>query len=75
LVSGAVFVEMENGARRVLAADNPVQRQAIAKTLLTPASAGDDAATKYVYRHLVNGDAMLLNRQPTLHKPSIMSHR
>jgi DNA-directed RNA polymerase beta' subunit len=23
----------------------------------------------------MNGDAMLLNRQPTLHKPSIMSHK
>jgi DNA-directed RNA polymerase beta' subunit len=30
---------------------------------------------KVVYRHLMNGDAMLLNRQPTLHKPSIMSHK
>ena len=29
----------------------------------------------FFYRHLKNGDAMLLNRQPTLHKPSIMSHR
>jgi DNA-directed RNA polymerase I subunit RPA1 len=28
-----------------------------------------------VYRHLKDGDAMLLNRQPTLHKPSIMAHR
>ena len=28
-----------------------------------------------IYRHLKNGDAMLLNRQPTLHKPSIMAHR
>ena len=29
----------------------------------------------FFFRHLKNGDAMLLNRQPTLHKPSIMSHR
>ena len=29
----------------------------------------------YFFRHLKNGDAMLLNRQPTLHKPSIMAHR
>ena len=28
-----------------------------------------------MYRHLKDGDAMLLNRQPTLHKPSIMAHR
>lgn len=53
------------------------QREALAKTLLTPTSgdSGLDAGIKYVHRHLKNGDAMLLNRQPTLHKPSIMSHR
>ena len=28
-----------------------------------------------VYRHLVNGDTVLMNRQPSLHKPSIMAHR
>lgn len=27
-----------------------------------------------VYRHLCNGDILLVNRQPTLHKPSIMAH-
>ena len=30
---------------------------------------------KKVYRHVINGDYLLLNRQPTLHKPSIMAHR
>jgi DNA-directed RNA polymerase I subunit RPA1 len=29
---------------------------------------------KKVFRHLRNGDFLLLNRQPTLHKPSIMAH-
>ena len=28
-----------------------------------------------VYRHLKDGDVLLLNRQPTLHKPSIMAHK
>ena len=28
-----------------------------------------------VERHLVNGDIVLLNRQPTLHKQSMMGHR
>jgi DNA-directed RNA polymerase I subunit RPA1 len=28
-----------------------------------------------VYRHLVDGDALLVNRQPTLHKPGIMAHK
>ncbi|KAL9398405.1 hypothetical protein Peur_007366 [Populus x canadensis] len=29
---------------------------------------------KIVYRHLQDGDIVLVNRQPTLHKPSIMAH-
>ena len=28
-----------------------------------------------VNRHLLSGDVLLLNRQPTLHKPSIMAHK
>lgn len=28
-----------------------------------------------VYRHLMDGDIVILNRQPTLHKPSMMCHR
>ena len=30
---------------------------------------------KKVYRHLRDGDMLILNRQPTLHKPSMMAHR
>ncbi|KAJ4969995.1 hypothetical protein NE237_003094 [Protea cynaroides] len=30
--------------------------------------------SKVVYRHLQDGDIVLVNRQPTLHKPSIMAH-
>jgi len=28
-----------------------------------------------VLRHLRTGDAVLVNRQPTLHKPSMMAHK
>jgi DNA-directed RNA polymerase I subunit RPA1 len=31
-------------------------------------------SVKRVLRHLRNGDMLLVNRQPTLHKPSIMGH-
>jgi DNA-directed RNA polymerase I subunit RPA1 len=30
---------------------------------------------KVVYRHLVDGDLLLTNRQPTLHKPGLMAHK
>ncbi|KAJ0246730.1 DNA-directed RNA polymerase I subunit 1 [Hirschfeldia incana] len=29
---------------------------------------------KTVYRHMQDGDVVLVNRQPTLHKPSLMAH-
>ncbi|KAH9452849.1 hypothetical protein Pst134EB_016801 [Puccinia striiformis f. sp. tritici] len=31
--------------------------------------------SKRVHRHLDDGDILILNRQPTLHKPSMMCHR
>ena len=30
---------------------------------------------KVVYRHLIDGDNVMFNRQPTLHKPGLMAHR
>lgn len=74
---GAVIVEDEAGRALRLKADDPLQRESIAKQLLKP---GDQAkpfngGVKRVFRHLVNGDVLLLNRQPTLHRPSIMAHK
>jgi len=58
------------------------QRTAIANQLLTPQEgerAGlhtrTPAINKKVYRHLKDGDILILNRQPTLHKPSMMCHK
>src|SRR5712672_926882 len=61
------------------------QRTAIANQLLTPqdGSRADrrrfatrtTAINKKVFRHLRDGDVLILNRQPTLHKPSMMAHR
>ncbi|GJP44529.1 hypothetical protein CLOM_g3917 [Closterium sp. NIES-68] len=33
------------------------------------------AMVKSVYRHMRDGDVVLVNRQPTLHRPGIMAHR
>lgn len=61
------------------------QRTAIANQLLTPqdGSRADrrrfatrtTTINKKVFRHLRDGDMLILNRQPTLHKPSMMVHR
>lgn len=52
---------------------------------LDPGAAGAAAAAgarssggtgvKRVYRHLMDDDIVLMNRQPSLHKPSMMAHR
>ena len=72
-------MENESGYRKLIDPHNTAQRESLAKTLLTSSSnglgSGEGSGTKFVYRHLINGDPMLLNRQPTLHKPSIMSHK
>ncbi|XP_077865105.1 DNA-directed RNA polymerase I subunit RPA1-like [Saccoglossus kowalevskii] len=73
---GASIVENEDGSKTLLRADRPTQRDAIAKQLLTPSSASSGLlGCKKVHRHVKNGDLVLLNRQPTLHKPSIMAHK
>lgn len=71
---GAEKLEIENGRIIRIPADSIQKRKGIAKRLLTP----DEYKTsglKIVHRHLINGDILILNRQPTLHKPSMMAHR
>nr|CAG4651562.1 EOG090X00BV [Triops cancriformis] len=74
---GAVSVEDDTGRMVRLSPTDPVQREGVAKSLLTPSAGGSksDMKQKIVHRHLQNGDVLLLNRQPSLHKPSIMAHR
>lgn len=73
---GAFAIENENGQIVSLRNKSVDDRVSLANQLLAPSS--NNAAktrSKKVYRHLTNGDVVLMNRQPTLHKPSIMGHR
>ncbi|KAI0082411.1 beta and beta-prime subunits of DNA dependent RNA-polymerase [Panus rudis PR-1116 ss-1] len=83
---GATMVEYEDGHLQFLEKMTVEQRTAIANQLLTPQDEGSGAArsglstrtpaiNKKVYRHLRDGDMLILNRQPTLHKPSMMVHK
>ncbi|BFZ55031.1 hypothetical protein PYCC9005_002069 [Savitreella phatthalungensis] len=80
---GATAVQNEDGTIVSLATLTQEGRTAIANQLLTPQNRTGTglegsriaATNKKVFRHLRNGDMLLLNRQPTLHKPSIMAHR
>ncbi|KAI5149530.1 DNA-directed RNA polymerase I subunit RPA1 [Enteropsectra breve] len=62
---GCSFVE-SNGALTNLAYISNKARLAIANQLLD--------GTKTVWRHLVSGDPVIVNRQPTLHAVSLMTH-
>lgn len=65
---GAHYIE-ENGHKILLERATLDQREAFARQLL------DNAENKIVYRHLLSGDALLFNRQPTLHKNSMTVHQ
>ncbi|CAD8139664.1 unnamed protein product [Paramecium octaurelia] len=63
---GALYFQ-EDGKKIALEYLTPQQRMAIVREL----GSGEN---KVVWRHLRTGDVMLFNRQPSLHKPSIMGH-
>lgn len=72
---GAVMIQTEDGKITKINPKNKTQQEGILKRLLTPGEQNSGfRGLKVVYRHLCNGDVMLVNRQPTLHKPSIMAH-
>lgn len=81
---GASHVEHDDGKITSLEFLSLERRTALANTLLTPdgqtkLTTGNTPLPTYlnkkVHRHLEDDDILLVNRQPTLHKPSIMGHR
>ncbi|VVD05829.1 unnamed protein product [Leptidea sinapis] len=71
---GAEKLEIKNGRTIIIPADSIEKRKSLAKRLLTPEEY-KKPGLKIVHRHLINGDILILNRQPSLHKPSMMAHR
>lgn len=88
---GAVAVRGEDGYETLLGKLTLEQRTALANQLLTPqgdvsrhakgtfaglgAPTSTPSTNKKVLRHLLDGDILVMNRQPTLHKPSMMAHK
>jgi DNA-directed RNA polymerase I subunit RPA1 len=73
---GAAAIENENGQVINLRSKSQDERLALANQLLASSNnSANGVRNKKVHRHLTNGDVVLMNRQPTLHKPSIMGHR
>ena len=65
---GANQIELADG--KIIKLDNLSAADRSAKGKLLLATKGNK-----VYRHLIDGDVLLVNRQPSLHKASIMSHK
>ncbi|KAJ1951934.1 hypothetical protein GGI12_006370, partial [Dipsacomyces acuminosporus] len=85
---GAVSVQHEDGSLVYLDRLSHESRVALANQLLTPQDASSRSTTlgnmftsrttgvsKKVYRHLQNGDMVVMNRQPTLHRASMAGMR
>ena len=88
---GAHAVRGEDGTDTLLKNLSVEERTALANQLLTPQGQTSRQArgtfggiggtlrtpviNKQVLRHLRTGDILVMNRQPTLHKPSMMAHR
>ncbi|KAE8779218.1 DNA-directed RNA polymerase I subunit rpa1 [Hordeum vulgare] len=77
---GATHFKVNNNMYRLQ--DDHSKRRGIAKMLAASRGSisqpGKDPKcefeSKVVYRHIQDGDVVLVNRQPTLHKPSMMAH-
>ena len=65
---GANQLEMPDG--KIIKLERFSKQERVAKARLLTSVPGIK-----VYRHLISGDALLVNRQPTLHKPGIMCHK
>ncbi|CAG8558273.1 11893_t:CDS:10 [Diversispora eburnea] len=82
---GATFIQNEDGSMINLASLSLESRISYGQQLMREQQQNTMDLTQYfvktpyinkkIFRHLRNGDFVLLNRQPTLHKPSIMAHR
>lgn len=73
---GAIAIEDENGQIVNLRNKSVDDRISLANQLLAPTNANaPKTKNKKVHRHMTNGDVVIMNRQPTLHKPSMMGHR
>jgi len=72
---GALAVADAGGRVVSLVGLAPAKRDALARSLLTEAAAGaPPGGGRVVHRHVVDGDLLLTNRQPTLHRPGLMAH-
>ncbi|CAB3411186.1 unnamed protein product [Caenorhabditis bovis] len=76
VLPGANFLIEPNGKKHIFGnfPEEVKRRMTMARTL-QPGSVESLRSTTKILRHMKNGDMIMMNRQPSLHKPSIMGHR
>ncbi|KAH8877319.1 DNA-directed RNA polymerase I subunit RPA1 [Schistosoma japonicum] len=75
---GATSIQFSNGIITMLPPNNTPQAKKKREMLalrLKPLISGKDVIPIVVNRHLLEGDMLIMNRQPTLHRPSMQAHR
>uniref|UniRef100_A0A5K3EH83 DNA-directed RNA polymerase subunit n=2 Tax=Mesocestoides corti TaxID=53468 RepID=A0A5K3EH83_MESCO len=76
---GAIVVQMPDGSKQIIPPGNSepavARRLTMSKRLAIPQTGVHDGMPMIVHRHLEDGDYLVMNRQPTLHRPSIQAHR
>ncbi|KAI1705504.1 RNA polymerase rpb1, domain 2 domain-containing protein [Ditylenchus destructor] len=72
---GANFVQAHGHYSKQVLPTKPEDRQTFAQRIVSGGMQSANAQPTLVFRHLDRGDCLLMNRQPSLHKPSIMGHR
>ncbi|WOK96802.1 DNA-directed RNA polymerase I subunit 1-like [Canna indica] len=68
---GKYKLQASTEVRNAISRKLPASRGVITQHGMEPES---EFEGKVVYRHLQDGDIVLVNRQPSLHKPSMMAH-
>ncbi|OAF69847.1 DNA-directed RNA polymerase I largest subunit [Intoshia linei] len=72
---GARFLEYNSGKKIYIHPKNEEMRLKFSNLLLDHVEKKDDVDyIKIVHRHMIDGDLVLLNRQPSLHRPSMQAH-
>ncbi|CAH8537348.1 unnamed protein product [Schistosoma guineensis] len=75
---GATSIRFSNGIITMLPPNDTPQAKKKREMLalrLKPLISGKDNIPIVVNRHLLDGDMLIMNRQPTLHRPSMQAHR
>ncbi|AAZ13273.1 DNA-directed RNA polymerase I largest subunit [Trypanosoma brucei brucei TREU927] len=72
---GATHIELRHANGEIRSVDLNVPEQTRRQHAARFFAMAQSGVTLIVYRHILNGDRVIFNRQPTLHKPSMMGYR